>query len=150
MRRYSVGVAGLAVNQLLRLGWFDSITAHMKICNLCKEFKSENEFYVCGGYRRNQCKRCTVLKQSAPKYGLTYEKLLAMYKEQGNACKICGTVTTLVVDHDHSCCPYVPERRSESCGKCVRGLICKPCNYGLGNFQDNPELLAKAIEYLGP
>lgn len=28
MRRYSVGVAGLAVNQLFRLGWFDSITAH--------------------------------------------------------------------------------------------------------------------------
>ena len=28
MRRYSVGVAGLVVTQLLWLGWFDSITAH--------------------------------------------------------------------------------------------------------------------------
>lgn len=32
MRRYSVGVAGLTVNQLLRLGWFDSITAHQTTC----------------------------------------------------------------------------------------------------------------------
>ena len=30
----------------------------------------------------------------------------------------------------------------------VRGLLCKECNWGLGNFKDNPESLRKAIKYL--
>ena len=50
-------------------------------------------------------------------------------------CPICGAVdlltippgkrtAPLVVDHDHSCCPSP----AQSCGRCVRGLICATCN----------------------
>ena len=121
----------------------------MKECNLCKKLKSEDEFYKSLGRIRRQCKECLILKQTAPKYGLTYEELLSMMKSQNYACKICDRVLPLVVDHDHNCCPYDEKRRSVSCGKCVRGLICKGCNHGLGHFGDDPERLRSAIKYLG-
>lgn len=75
-------------------------------------------------------------------YGLTpveYSQLLAGQEER---CAICGTRDWKGpgrkphVDHDHST------------GK-VRGLLCVDCNALLGRAHDNPEVLAKAIAYLG-
>lgn len=73
-------------------------------------------------------------------------------------CEICGTdiVTKrfepstgkhsawLVVDHDHSCCP----NGANSCGKCIRGLLCKVCNVVLGLMSDQSVRLRRAAEYL--
>lgn len=59
------------------------------------------------------------------------------------SCGICGSTDRLHVDHDHSCCPT-----SQSCGKCVRGMLCRACNHGLGNFKDSIEALENAIAYL--
>ena len=30
-----------------------------------------------------------------------------------------------------------------------RGFLCDSCNTGLGKFRDDPDLLARAIDYLG-
>lgn len=76
------------------------------------------------------------------KYGITYDEVQAMREQQGNRCMICGNEfdvsnrhTTYSVDHCHT------EGH-------VRGLLCGSCNKGLGQFKDDPQLLANAIKYL--
>lgn len=72
-------------------------------------------------------------------YGITREQFAEMSTLQGDLCKICqkppSGKTRLSVDHDHKT-------------RKIRGLLCDNCNKGLGVFQDNPDLLAAAIEYL--
>ncbi len=94
--------------------------------------------------RNPQLKRSYRLKTE---FGITSEQFEEILAKQGGGCAICGAkqtnVTTrkekiekrLYVDHDHVT------------GK-VRGILCHRCNFGLGQFLDNIELLAKAIEYL--
>ena len=50
-------------------------------------------------------------------------------------CVICGYIGNIVIDHDHKT------------GK-VRGPLCQHCNFGLGHFKDNPDLLELAALYL--
>lgn len=78
------------------------------------------------------------------RWGVSIPDLLAA---QGHACAICsepfGPGNQHNVDHDHACCDGPP-----ACGACVRGLLCGPCNRGLGQFRDNPETLMAAVAYL--
>ena len=67
-----------------------------------------------------------------------YDHVLMM---QGGRCAICGTddpahwTGKWMIDHDHET------------GH-PRGLLCFKCNSGIGQFQDNTEYLANAINYL--
>lgn len=68
-------------------------------------------------------------------YGIQFEK-------QHGMCAICGKEpwedrhsTRLNIDHCHS-----SDR--------LRGLLCRACNTGIGQLNDDPELLRKAIVYL--
>jgi hypothetical protein len=71
-------------------------------------------------------------------YGITkiqYEKLLF---DQNYCCKICDKHSSegyLFVDHSHST------------GE-VRGLLCRSCNFILGQANDSKEILRRAMEYL--
>ena len=74
------------------------------------------------------------------KYGIGIEDYNEAFAEQEGRCAICGIhqseiVKRLCVDHDHDT------------GE-VRGLLCRGCNTGLGQFKDNTEFLANAIAYL--
>ena len=81
-------------------------------------------------------------------YGLTPESFDLLLQSQGGVCGICGvdqcdTGNRFSVDHDHLCCP-----KGRSCGKCVRGILCRGCNIGIGNLGDSIETLNRAAEYL--
>ncbi len=73
------------------------------------------------------------------KYGLTLDQYDELSVQQGDKCKICGGINKngkrLFVDHSHTT------------GK-IRGLLCSNCNSGLGFFEDNPQILINAAEYL--
>lgn len=69
----------------------------------------------------------------------------------GCANPACSETESLQVDHDHSCeCDGKLSTRS-SCGKCVRGVLCKRCNR-LASFADqearNPDLALGIREYI--
>jgi hypothetical protein len=76
-------------------------------------------------------------KRLSAKYGLRrggYDRLL---QRQHGVCAICEQKprARLCVDHCHST-------------RQVRGLLCRKCNTGLGQFDDDPRLLRKAAAYL--
>lgn len=82
------------------------------------------------------------------KFGISLDDYLSLLDRQNGKCRICdmtirafsykggkGARESACVDHDHTT------------GK-VRGLLCNPCNTGLGLFGDVPGRLEKAALYL--
>jgi hypothetical protein len=87
-------------------------------------------------------------------HGITLDEFEGLLELQGGVCAICGQseklvshknrrVTMLQVDHDHTCCPH-----RNSCGHCIRGLLCSRCNTAIGFFLDDPNLLRRAADYI--
>lgn len=75
-------------------------------------------------------------------YGLSELQFQTMLMIQCGKCAVCTVIldsetknTIPHIDHDH-------ETRVN------RGLVCNPCNIGMGLFKDDPELLHGAGDYL--
>lgn len=72
------------------------------------------------------------------KYGISREDWEWLWTQQDGRCATCRidlTTVKVCVDHDH--------QTNE-----VRGLLCNECNHGLGKFNDDPETLMRAAQYL--
>lgn len=82
-------------------------------------------------------------------YGLSPERRTEMLAKQDGRCYLCDEPLDLDsprkihVDHDHSCC-----RGARSCGRCIRGLACEPCNKGIGAFGDDPDRMKRVADRL--
>jgi hypothetical protein len=75
-------------------------------------------------------------RHRAGRYGLSLQDYRAMRERQGNVCAICRAPgKPLCVDHCHATDK-------------VRGLLCRDCNLGLGNYKDNPVFTRAATAYL--
>lgn len=86
-------------------------------------------------------------QQAAWKYNCTLEFIKDLWEIQSKLCAVCSNplaITEIQVDHDHLCCPA----GKKGCGNCIRGLLCRPCNHGMGQFFDNVKNLRRAADYL--
>ena len=66
---------------------------------------------------------------------MTPEEHEALIEAQGGVCAICRDAPPEHIDHDHD-------------SGAIRGVLCGPCNMGLGLFKDDPTRLGAAIAYL--
>ena len=105
----------------------------------------------CKTIRKFSLNRTTIARREYEiqrKYNLTLDQYKQLLESQNNSCSICKKpfkeTSKICVDHDHNCC----NKSGYSCGKCVRGLLCFRCNCALGSFNDDTEILKRAIRYL--
>lgn len=136
--------------------------AEIKTCLKCNNARLIEEFRPHQGKRHPWCRPCEkiyarnyyrqnseeIRSRRGPsysphawrkhKYGLTPEGFTALYVSQDGRCAVCQTSKTsreLDVDHCHET------------GK-VRGLLCGPCNRGIGQLKDDPSLVMAAAIYI--
>ncbi|MFI9569513.1 endonuclease VII domain-containing protein [Streptomyces rishiriensis] len=79
------------------------------------------------------CVRCDRVERQVRRYRITVPQMNAIMRFQGDVCALCqeappidyspDAVSFWHIDHDHRCCAP-----GGSCGRCVRGLLCLPCN----------------------
>lgn len=138
----------------------------MKVCSLCEVSQPVESFHkragvgfhayckACHGKRKRERwaevepgQRAAGNRKSLLKhlYRMSPEEYEAKLAGQVGVCAVCARppgAKHLSVDHDHGCCPG-----GRSCGSCVRGLLCTPCNMALGVLE-NVEWRAQAEHYL--
>lgn len=127
-----------------------------KRCSVCKQVKKSESFhrkrYSESGLN-SRCRECEKIakkrqwdnggqeKATAKRYGVSTDYLRGLREGQRALCAICEEPLNLKrhrerhVDHDHRT------------GK-IRGLLCRGCNTGLGQFREKPDVLWKALQYL--
>lgn len=130
-----------------------------KRCSTCKEAKYLKDFSKHRGQpdgHHPQCKECrSKYKPSAESMaksrirlrqwnrfkmsGFTQEDYAIKLAEQNGKCAICETSDSGKMDW---CADHCHETKQK------RGLLCRKCNSGLGHFNDDVEVMKKAIEYL--
>lgn len=112
---------------------------HKEEIKQCPSNSPENRKIVDKKYRDNNKNKIRGYKL-IKNYGITLDEYNTMFDNQKGRCAICNTHQDilrkrLVVDHDHNT-------------NVVRGLLCDKCNRGLGHFNDDIEIITKAVEYL--
>lgn len=77
-------------------------------------------------------------------YGLTREGYELLLAHQGHACPIClkAPCTTSGRRQDQWNVDHCHETKE------VRGLLCQPCNSGIGQLKDDPALIRRAVQYI--
>jgi len=84
-------------------------------------------------------------KRNLQQIGWTPELFEERVKEQESKCAVCKRALTFEMkisgtracaDHEHSEPPK------------PRGVLCANCNLGIGNLQDDPEIMRAAIAYM--
>lgn len=69
------------------------------------------------------------------RYGLTAERMVAIWENPVCENEGCGSTKRLHMDHDHATGEY-------------RGLLCNGCNSSLGFLKEDPDRIIKLAEYI--
>ena len=100
-----------------------------------------------------------VLKYTLYNHRMTMEQYTSLRLAQADRCAACKEPLrfeesrAVTVDHDPRCCQYVTLSTGRakgpiSCGKCVRALLCSPCNRAVGFFERYPQRVYMWIDYI--
>ncbi len=130
-----------------------------RMCNRCSIVRPVTQYFIVRDKNPNQwrfnspCKVCYKDKSRDEKrkayqrdralinkYGIDSRTYYALLSSQDQKCAICRT-------------PFDPQRKHFAVDHChasgkIRGILCEPCNLGLGYFRDNTDRLGAAIRYL--
>lgn len=93
-----------------------------------------------GEVRCPQCRQQTIKKSRMKHYGITEDEYNELLERQDYRCCICEVEfatlgTQPAIDHNHDT-------------GAVRGLLCRPCNLGIGNLRDDLDNVQRAYKYL--
>lgn len=121
---------------------------HCRTCDLWLPFEGFTKDFRSKDGLRSICHACHSAKRRVSKFGVPNEWFDQTFTAQGQACAICRSPEPRgrgwAIDHDHNCCPD----KATSCGACVRGILCSPCNLALGLMGDSADVLSAAAEYV--
>lgn len=121
----------------------------MITCKKCQTKKDQKDYPVHktragNSYHRSTCRDCfnagTLASQIKYRYGITVEQRDEMFSK---GCEVCGSMDRLNIDHDHECCAG-----QNTCGDCIRGVLCYRHNRGEGFFQNWEEFYNMEIYLL--
>ncbi len=119
-----------------RLDFSSDKSTKYGVCAYCKQCHSKKQ-------KKSYSENKTRHKNSSLKsrFGITLKQYNVLLSKQNFRCAIClrseiDNGKSLAVDHNHTT-------------GAIRGLLCIKCNFGIGQFEDNTELLKKTIRYLG-
>jgi hypothetical protein len=100
---------------------------------------SKNPLKVREAGRRFDLKHRRNRYSAARRYGMTADQVDNLVADQDGKCKLCGDVLKggrkQAIDHNHD-------------NGIVRGVLCCNCNTALGKLKDDPDLIARASEYV--
>lgn len=108
-----------------------------KRCTVCKTVKSLDDFQRqnrASDGRQSCCRACIRILNFCHKHGFDENQVREILNKQSH-CQICAKEEDLVIDHCHAT-------------NRIRGILCRTCNTGLGQFFDNTERLKNAIKYI--
>ena len=124
--------------------------ANARKCARCKKELPLSEFsrYSVSDSHNyyHHCKNCQSDRFLRYRYNIGVKNYLEIAKQQNGNCAICGKGLELQQDTARRS-KKVAVDHCHTSGK-VRGLLCAPCNQGLGFFKDSIENLENAISYL--
>lgn len=129
------------------------IASGVKYCRRCAHVQPREQFSIDRRYLdglQRMCKSCRKRYQREHKkklvargtaarrvkrFGVSSEQFAEIFGRQRGLCAICLLSPATHLDHDHKT-------------GTVRGILCDPCNRGLGAFKDNVRAIRSASFYL--
>lgn len=116
-------------------------------CEKVKEYHSRNREEI---NRRKRCRRSTVTKEERRRLNLqqsgwTPELWKNKLQEQEGKCAICKKVLTFEdkITGSRACADHLHIKPPKP-----RGILCANCNLGIGNLQENYDIMEAAIAYV--
>ena len=103
-----------------------------------EEIKKRHKAYRDKPLSKERTRNNNLMRQ----YGIDINGYNQILESQNYTCAICGSNETGAVGKNHFSVDHCHKT-----GK-IRGLLCKGCNIMLGEAQDDPRILSRAIEYL--